>query len=64
MASWNIYLQKQRGRFIDELMEFLRIPSISALPGHTADVQRAAQWVEARMSAAGSSRRGTVAPSL
>jgi acetylornithine deacetylase/succinyl-diaminopimelate desuccinylase-like protein len=53
MASWDIYLQEQRGRFIDELMEFLRIPSISALPGHTADVQRAAQWVEARMKAAG-----------
>jgi acetylornithine deacetylase/succinyl-diaminopimelate desuccinylase-like protein len=53
MTSWDIYLREQRGRFIDELMEFLRIPSISALPGHAADVQRAAQWVEARMKAAG-----------
>jgi acetylornithine deacetylase/succinyl-diaminopimelate desuccinylase-like protein len=53
MASFEIYLKEHRERFIDELMEFLRIPSISALPGHTADVQRAAQWVEARMSAAG-----------
>jgi acetylornithine deacetylase/succinyl-diaminopimelate desuccinylase-like protein len=53
MPSWHIYLKEQRGRYIDELMEFLRIPSISALPGHTADVQRAAQWVEARMKSAG-----------
>ncbi len=34
-------------------MEFLRIPSISGLPAHKADVQRAAQWLEARMKAAG-----------
>jgi acetylornithine deacetylase/succinyl-diaminopimelate desuccinylase-like protein len=53
MAPWHTYLQEQRGRFIDELMEFLRIPSVSALPGHAADVQRAAQWVEARMKSAG-----------
>jgi acetylornithine deacetylase/succinyl-diaminopimelate desuccinylase-like protein len=52
MPSWDSYLQERQGRYIDELMEFLRIPSISALPGHTADVQRAAQWVEARMRSA------------
>jgi acetylornithine deacetylase/succinyl-diaminopimelate desuccinylase-like protein len=53
MASFEIYLREQRERFMDELMEFLRIPSISALPSHAADVQRAARWVEARMKAAG-----------
>ncbi|MDH4267933.1 MAG: dipeptidase [Deltaproteobacteria bacterium] len=53
MATWENYLHKQRERFLEELLEFLRIPSISALPAHTADVHRAAQWVEARMKAAG-----------
>jgi acetylornithine deacetylase/succinyl-diaminopimelate desuccinylase-like protein len=53
MAAWEAYLVKQRERFLNELMEFLRIPSISALPAHTADVQRAAQWLEARMKVAG-----------
>jgi acetylornithine deacetylase/succinyl-diaminopimelate desuccinylase-like protein len=31
--------------WFDELAEFLRIPSISADPAHSADVQRAGQWV-------------------
>jgi len=53
MAAWEAYLVQQRERFLDELMEFLRIPSISALPAHMADVQRAAQWLEARLKAAG-----------
>jgi len=53
MAAWETYRVQQRERFLGELMEFLRIPSISALPVHTADVQRAAQWLEARMKAAG-----------
>jgi len=53
MAAWENYLTAQRDRFLNELLEFLRIPSISALPAHVADVQRAAQWVEARMKAAG-----------
>jgi acetylornithine deacetylase/succinyl-diaminopimelate desuccinylase-like protein len=53
MTSWETYLKEERDRLLDELMEFLRIPSISALPGHAADVKRAAQWVASRMSAAG-----------
>jgi acetylornithine deacetylase/succinyl-diaminopimelate desuccinylase-like protein len=53
MATWETYLIQQNERILNELLEFLRIPSISALPAHTADVQRAAQWLEARMKAAG-----------
>lgn len=36
-----------------ELAEFLRIPSISTLPAHAADTQRAAQWVAAYLQRAG-----------
>ncbi len=53
MVTWETYLVQQKERFLDELMEFLRIPSISALPVHRADVQRAAHWLEAKMKAAG-----------
>jgi acetylornithine deacetylase/succinyl-diaminopimelate desuccinylase-like protein len=53
MASWENYLSKNKERFISELLEFLRIPSISALPAHAAEVQRAAQWVEKRMKDSG-----------
>lgn len=53
MATWEEYLQQNEPRFVEELMDFLRIPSVSALPAHAADVQRAAEWVAARLAAAG-----------
>ena len=31
--------------WLDELFEFLRIPSVSADPAHSADVRRAGEWV-------------------
>ena len=53
MAPWETYLLDHKERFLNELLEFLRIPSISALPAHAGDVQQAARWVEERMRAAG-----------
>ncbi len=53
MTPWENYLVQHKDRFLDELMDFLRIPSISALPEHMPDVERAAQWLQARMKAAG-----------
>nr|MBC8443796.1 M20/M25/M40 family metallo-hydrolase [Deltaproteobacteria bacterium] len=47
------YLQKHRARFIDELVEFLKIPSISSLPEHRADVVSAGEWTASRLRAAG-----------
>src|SRR5512143_2291286 len=53
MTSWENYLIDHRERFIEELLDFLRFPSISAMPAHAGDVQKTAQWVESRMKAAG-----------
>ena len=53
MSGWETYLEENQGRFTEELLDFLRIPSVSALPAHAADVQRAAEWVAARVTAAG-----------
>jgi acetylornithine deacetylase/succinyl-diaminopimelate desuccinylase-like protein len=39
--------------WLDELSEFLRIPSISADPEHKEDVRRAAEWVRDFVRAAG-----------
>jgi len=50
---WEVYLEDNRPRFIEALFEFLRIPSISALPEHAEDVQRAGQWVADRLQGAG-----------
>ena len=53
MTTWNDYLAENHDRFLEELLDFIRIPSVSALPEYAADVQRAAQWVAARLTAAG-----------
>jgi len=51
--KWQDYLKKHQGRFLEELQDFLRIPSISALPDHRSDVENAGQWVAQRLTNAG-----------
>ena len=53
MANWETYLEKHRSRFLNEMFDFLRIPSISSLSECADDVQRAAEWVATRLQAAG-----------
>jgi len=40
-------------RFLDELKQFLKIPSISTLPEHRADIDRAAEFCAASLRKAG-----------
>lgn len=40
------YADAHRERFLDELRDLLRIPSISTLSEHKADVRRAAEWLK------------------
>ncbi|MEK7408967.1 MAG: dipeptidase [Acidobacteriota bacterium] len=47
------YYQQNHAVFLEGLKAFLRIPSISTLPAHTADVRRAAEFVRAELAAAG-----------
>ena len=47
------YLDAHQDRFVEEYLEFLRFPSISALPQHAPDVRRAAEWVANRVTQAG-----------
>lgn len=47
------YARQNNGRFLDELKEFLAIPSISTSPENNADVQRAADWVAAQLRSLG-----------
>jgi acetylornithine deacetylase/succinyl-diaminopimelate desuccinylase-like protein len=53
MTAWKNYLAANQDRYLKELLEFLRIPSVSSLKEHKADVAKAAEWVGARMQAAG-----------
>ena len=52
MANWENYLENHKSRFLNEMLDFVRIPSISALSEHAGDIQRAAEWVADRMNAA------------
>jgi acetylornithine deacetylase/succinyl-diaminopimelate desuccinylase-like protein len=47
------FVQKNEQRLLDELTTFLRIPSISTLPEHKQDVDRAAQFVADSLKKAG-----------
>jgi acetylornithine deacetylase/succinyl-diaminopimelate desuccinylase-like protein len=53
MANWENHLDENASSYIEELFEFLRIPSISSLPEHADDVRRAADWVADRLKIAG-----------
>ena len=53
MENDQAYLLNNREKFTRELLDFITIPSIAALPEHAKDVQRAAAWLRARMSEAG-----------
>jgi acetylornithine deacetylase/succinyl-diaminopimelate desuccinylase-like protein len=43
------YINVNRDRYVDQLKEYLAIPSISALPEHAADVRRCAEWTADEM---------------
>ncbi|NIR15500.1 MAG: M20 family dipeptidase, partial [Desulfobacterales bacterium] len=53
MSPWEGYLNEHRDQHLNELLDLLRIPSISSLSDHRPHVREAAEWVEARMQAAG-----------
>ena len=44
-ADLETFLDASRTRRLDAFVEFLRIPSISALPEHAGDCRAAAEWL-------------------
>ncbi|MDF3289516.1 MULTISPECIES: dipeptidase [Streptomyces] len=47
------YIEAHRAAFLDDLVEWLRIPSVSADPERSKDVARSAEWLAAELSATG-----------
>ena len=47
------YLEQNQSRFIQELCDYVRFPSISAQPSHKEDMIKAANWLADRSRAAG-----------
>lgn len=47
------FADREQPRLLQELSEFLAIPSVSALPTHSADCRRAAEWLRAELTRLG-----------
>src|SRR5271169_1715849 len=47
------YIDSKRDEHLNELYEFLRIPSVSAQSEHKPDIERAANWVADKLRAVG-----------
>jgi acetylornithine deacetylase/succinyl-diaminopimelate desuccinylase-like protein len=43
------YARENTGRFTSELIEMLRIPSLSGDPAHAGDIKRMAEWLESHL---------------
>ncbi|MDE6046069.1 MAG: dipeptidase [Alistipes sp.] len=56
MDQVKLYIEKHKDRFINELFDLLRIPSISAKSAHKPDMQRCAEWLAAALVEAGADR--------
>jgi acetylornithine deacetylase/succinyl-diaminopimelate desuccinylase-like protein len=52
-SSVDEFVKQHEARFLEELLDLLRIPSISTLPENKPDVARAAQFVADSLTAAG-----------
>ena len=53
MQVWKDYQEKNKDRFLNELLELLRIPSVSAKSEHKADMLACAEAVKVRLIEAG-----------
>src|SRR5215203_267879 len=47
------FINVNRDRYVEELKQYLAIPSVSALPQHAGDVLRAAEWTADALRKAG-----------
>jgi acetylornithine deacetylase/succinyl-diaminopimelate desuccinylase-like protein len=47
------YVRANKGKFLNELKEYVSIPSISTLDEHKPDIQRAAEWTAAQLRSLG-----------
>ncbi len=50
------YIEENNQRFIEELFELIRIPSVSAKEEHKQDMYWAAQWIQKKLIADGASK--------
>lgn len=54
--AWKDYQEKNKERFLNEMLDLLRIPSVSAKSEHKADMQKCADAVKKSLLAAGAGK--------
>ncbi len=52
-SALNFFIEENQPRFLEELKQLLRIPSVSTLPDHKDDVRRAAEFVAQKLRDSG-----------
>ena len=62
MDKAKVYIKENKERFISELLDLLRIPSISAQSERKPDMQRCAEFLAAALVKAGADRAGVFKP--
>ena len=55
-ALWKQYQEQHQERFLNEMIDLLRIPSVSAKSEHKEDMMRCAEAVKKRLLSAGCDR--------
>jgi len=56
MKETQDYIDDHKDRFVEELLDFLRIPSVSADPAYSSDVRKAAEWLSENLAKAGADK--------
>ncbi|NVK83113.1 MAG: dipeptidase, partial [Cytophagia bacterium] len=56
MSGTQEFINQNKERFLEELLDLLRIPSVSADSRHKADVKKAAEFIQAKLQEAGADR--------
>jgi len=53
MSDWSKFLDSHQDRYKSELLDFIKIPSVSASSKYAGEVRNAAHWVSTRLNKAG-----------
>jgi len=56
METINEFIEKNKDRFLEELFELIRIPSISAKPEHNEDMIKATEYIKEKLLDAGAEK--------
>jgi acetylornithine deacetylase/succinyl-diaminopimelate desuccinylase-like protein len=59
--TWKVYQEKNKDRFLNEMLDLLRIPSVSAKSEHKADMLKCAEAVKESLLASGADKAEVMA---